>query len=146
MDPSKRAQIRLNLGSRLRENALLEARIIGVIRLANKKRKLLVTFGTNARSADRAFALKRDSLFKRIWARLLRSILFADWLTSFDRWMRMKVPHILRQSALFKPNHSNWSYYLQLYFKIIISIYNFCNGKVSWAINRRFVCNIDHCK
>ena len=65
---------------------------------------------------------------------------------SFDHWMRMKVCHILRQSALFKSNHCNWSYYLQLYFKKIIFIYNFSNGKVSWAMNCRFVYNIDHCK
>ena len=67
------------------------------------------------------------------------------WHT-FDRWTRMKVRHVLRQSALFKPNHCNWSYYLQLYFKIIIFIYNFCNGKVCWVMNSRFVRNIDHCK
>ena len=65
---------------------------------------------------------------------------------SFDRWTRMKVGHVLRQCALFKPNHCNWSSYLQLYFKIIIFIYNFCNGKVSWTMNCRFVRNIDHCK
>ena len=33
---------------------------------------------------------------------------------SFDCWMRMKVRHVLRQRALFKPNHCNWSYYLHL--------------------------------
>ena len=49
---------------------------------------------------------------------------------SFDRWKRMKVRHVLRRSAVFKPNNCNW-HYLQLYFKIIF-IYNFCNGKVSW--------------
>ena len=67
------------------------------------------------------------------------------WIHSV-RWMRMKARHVLRQSALFKPNHCNWSYYLQLYFKIIIYIFSFCNGKVSWAMNCRFVRNIDHCK
>ena len=57
---------------------------------------------------------------------------------SFDRWTRMKVGHVLRKCVLFKPNHCNWSSYLQLYFKIIF-MYNFCNRKVSWTMNCRFV-------
>ena len=65
---------------------------------------------------------------------------------SFARSIKMKVSHVLRQSALFKPNHSNWSYYLQLYFEIIIVIYNFCNGKVNWEMIWNFVRNIDHGK
>ena len=64
---------------------------------------------------------------------------------SFDRLTRMKVGHVLRQSASFKPNQCNWSYCLQLYFKIIF-IYNFCIGKISWAMNCRFVRNIYHSK
>ena len=62
-----------------------EARIIGVMRLANKKIKyeilsIIGIFGANARSADRTFAPKREPRFKRIWARLLRPVLCADWL------------------------------------------------------------------
>ena len=37
----------------------------------------------------------------------------------FDCWTRMNVRHGL-QSQLFKLNHSSWSYYLQLYYKIKI--------------------------
>ena len=104
-----------------------EARIIGVMLLANKKENgkyavLLVTFCANARSADRAFGRKRETRFKRIWARLLRSILCADWLTFVWQLNEMKVGHVLRQCALFKRNYCNWSSYLQLYFKIIIFI------------------------
>ena len=94
------------------KNVLLkitEARIIGVMRLANKKENgkyavLLVTLGANARSADRVFAVNasRGSNGSELVC-FNPSCAPIGW-RSFDRWKRMKVVHVLKQSSLFKPN------------------------------------------
>ena len=134
---------------------------IGVMRLANAKRTLETGFVIGhlwssiswlhvyLKTRDGLESVKRIGLgSKRIGVRLLGSAPCANWLAFVLLLNKDEGPpcHVLRRSALFKPNHYIWSYSFQLYFEIIRFIYIFCNGKVNWKIICHFIRNLDRGK